>query len=170
MRAPRRAKKLERVLREVLGQPATGAEVGVQFGKTASYLLLRFPGLTLYLVDCYDDAVSRCHPTVPAEAVWGHAMIAVSPYGDRAKWRRGLSIEMAAGFPDNCLDFCFVDAAHDHDSCAADIAAWRRKVRHGGVLAGHDFSSRFRGVQRAVREALGANFTRDGDFWWAVLR
>ncbi len=169
MRAPRRAKKLERVLRETLGSPVMGVEVGVQFGKTASYMLLRFPGLTLYLVDCYDDAVSRCHPVVPAAAVWGHAMIAVSPFGERARWRRGLSVEVAAEFPDKSLDFAFVDAAHDRDSCAADIAAWRPKVRHGGVLAGHDFSSRFRGVQKAVREAFGEKFTCDGDFWWTMV-
>lgn len=64
-----------------------------------------------------------------------------------------MSSQRALGeFPDDSLDFVFIDAAHDFESVRADIAMWRRKVRPGGMLAGHDIE--WQGLRQAVQDAL----------------
>jgi len=53
---------------------------------------------------------------------------------------------------DISLAACFIDGAHDYESVKRDVAAWRSKVRTGGILAGHDIHAP--DVVRAVKEAL----------------
>ncbi|HEV7223844.1 MAG TPA: class I SAM-dependent methyltransferase [Pirellulales bacterium] len=54
------------------------------------------------------------------------------------------------------LDFAFIDAAHDYQSVLADRQAWWPKIKKGGILAGHDFSSaQFPGVKQAVEAFFG---------------
>jgi hypothetical protein len=42
-------------------------------------------------------------------------------------------------YPDQSLDFVYIDGNHEFSHVAADIAAWVKKVRRGGILAGHDY-------------------------------
>lgn len=58
-------------------------------------------------------------------------------------------------FDDGQVDFVFVDAAHDYEHVRADILAWLPKVKRGGIIAGHDYTSDYPGVERAVEEAFG---------------
>lgn len=65
------------------------------------------------------------------------------------------------------MDLVFIDAAHDYDSVRADIKAWRKCVRPGGILCGHDIN--WPGVLRAVHEAF-PNCGRGGGFcWWTEI-
>jgi len=74
------------------------------------------------------------------------------------------SVEKAATYPDSFFEFVFIDAAHDYESVKADISAWLPKVKKGGVLAGHDYVTRymtedgqeagFPGVVQAVNESF----------------
>lgn len=65
------------------------------------------------------------------------------------------SLSAAADYPDESLDFVYLDAAHDEASVAADIAAWLPKIKPGGVLAGHDYHTAWPGVVIAVDAAFG---------------
>jgi predicted O-methyltransferase YrrM len=74
------------------------------------------------------------------------------------------SAEAAAAFGPASVDLVFIDAAHDYDSVAADIEAWRLAVKPGGVLAGHDYDGSWPGVVRAVDHRLpGAG--HEGRVW-----
>jgi predicted O-methyltransferase YrrM len=66
------------------------------------------------------------------------------------------SLGAARFFTKTCVrfDLIFIDADHSYESVKADILAWRPLLREGGVLAGHDFSDAWPGVQRAVRELI----------------
>lgn len=55
-------------------------------------------------------------------------------------------------YPDNSLDFVFIDANHSYESVKEDIINWLPKVKTGGVLAGHDYTIYHPGVVRAVDE------------------
>lgn len=61
-------------------------------------------------------------------------------------------------------DLIYIDAGHGYADVSADIAAWRKHVRPGGTLAGHDYSPQFPGVMRAVDE-LGKDGSQ-GAVWW----
>jgi hypothetical protein len=57
----------------------------------------------------------------------------------------------AEEFPDAHFAAVFLDAAHDYASVRADLAAWRTKVKPGGIFAGHDIDSP--DVQRALADS-----------------
>jgi hypothetical protein len=49
------------------------------------------------------------------------------------------SIDAASTYPDQSLDYVFIDAAHDYDSVRNDISAWIPKIKPNGMIGGHDF-------------------------------
>jgi hypothetical protein len=79
---------------------------------------------------------------------------------------RAKSVRAAASIVRDNLDFVFIDAEHDYESCRDDIAAWLPKVRDGGTIAGHDYDDTFPGVVQAVNGAFGkVNVVKDGRCW-----
>lgn len=68
---------------------------------------------------------------------------------------KSLSWEAADRFEDHSVDFVFIDAGHDYESVKKDLAAWLPKVKEGGIISGHDYSSRWPGVKQAIHERFG---------------
>lgn len=66
------------------------------------------------------------------------------------------------------VDFVYVDASHSYDNVLADIRAWKKHVKHGGYIAGHDYNWQFPGVLRAVFEQFGKPFRVFEDSSWLV--
>lgn len=64
------------------------------------------------------------------------------------------------------VSFVFIDGCHDEASVTADIAAWLPLVRPGGVIAGHDHTPAWPGVERAVRAAFGDAYEVRKSSWW----
>jgi predicted O-methyltransferase YrrM len=52
---------------------------------------------------------------------------------------RNSTVEAAAYFADESVDFVYVDARHDYTSVKQDLETWWPKVKRGGILAGHDY-------------------------------
>jgi predicted O-methyltransferase YrrM len=76
------------------------------------------------------------------------------------------TLAAAAHVPDGSLDFVFIDADHSYEAVAADIDAWRSKVKPGGILSGHDYGHRrFPGVAQAVDERFIVEVLPD-NVWW----
>ncbi|MCG6157489.1 class I SAM-dependent methyltransferase [Rubinisphaera margarita] len=65
---------------------------------------------------------------------------------------RGASVSVAEMFADHWFDVVFIDAAHDYDNVCADVRAWQRTVKPGGLLCGHDYSRDWPDVKRVVDE------------------
>jgi len=68
--------------------------------------------------------------------------------------KRGDSVQMAATYEDDSLDFVFIDGDHRYECVKADVEAWLPKVKSGGILAGHDYAW-CEDVRRVVHEVLG---------------
>ena len=49
------------------------------------------------------------------------------------------SMDAVESFKDKELDFVYIDGNHDFGHVASDIYEWGKKVRTGGVIAGHDY-------------------------------
>lgn len=72
----------------------------------------------------------------------------------------GLSWESARLFSDKSIDFCFIDGAHDYDSVTKDIISFIPKMKPGGLICGHDYTSSMDGdnkVYDAVNDIIGKN-------------
>jgi len=65
------------------------------------------------------------------------------------------SVTASGFFADGSIDYLFVDAGHMYHEVQSDLAAWIRKVRTGGIAAGHDYNQA--PVAKAVDEAFGRN-------------
>jgi len=81
-----------------------------------------------------------------------------------------LSMDALDDFPDRSLDFVYIDGNHGFGYVAMDLAQWCRKVRKGGVIAGHDYYST-EGVRivRHVGDVVDA-FVKSYDFenFWVL--
>lgn len=117
-----------------------GAEVGTEAGKYAEILCSRNPDLRLYCIDKYEDYpfyrdyINKQNILNDARAIWKNRM---APYN--AALIEGYSMDVVKTFADGSLDFVYIDANHELPFVTEDIFYWSRKVRAGGIIAGHDF-------------------------------
>jgi len=52
---------------------------------------------------------------------------------------RETSMEALKHFPDNSVDFVYIDGNHSFKYVAEDICEWVKKVKPGGFVCGHDY-------------------------------
>lgn len=172
----RHAKNLITLIRETVGEPKTGAEVGVFRGELTDDLVFAFPRCKLTLVDLWGkdgaENMGRTH-AVNWSAIKADVVARFHHKGHNI--RHMTSLQAAARVPPGSLDFVFVDANHEYDPFKADLAAWWDKLRKGGLFCGHDYNGHMDrmgkwGVKRAVDEAFGeAVIIRPGLIWGVVL-
>jgi predicted O-methyltransferase YrrM len=80
--------------------------------------------------------------------------------------RKGNGQAWAPSYEDGSLDFVFIDADHSYKATKELILAYLPKMAVGGTIAGHDFSSEWPGVMKAVNEIFG----RDRRVRWNCWR
>jgi cephalosporin hydroxylase len=83
------------------------------------------------------------------------------------------SLDASTKFPDQYLDFVFLDSSHLYAQTKVEIVLWYQKLKHGGIIAGHDFNEYPNDVALAVKELFGDNFhvedTKNGfGIWWTI--
>jgi hypothetical protein len=153
-----------------------GAELGVSHGRFTSYLCSLMDDMKMIAVDLWDEQPGNEAKGPGAETFlrrdgWYHEeklatlkKHCASVFPGRVDIRQQHSVEAAKGVQDESLDFVFIDADHTYEGCLADIEAWTRKVKIGGMISGHDFSNPWPGVMRAVRET--GPFIKGADSVW----
>jgi hypothetical protein len=119
-----------------------GAEIGVEQGLYAEVLCQRNPGVHLHCVDAWEPYMGyREHVSQPKlETFFTRAQQRLAPY--HVTFIRKMSVDAAKDFEPKSLDFIYIDANHDLRHVIADLDAWIPKVKHGGIVAGHDFMQR----------------------------
>lgn len=75
------------------------------------------------------------------------------------------SLTAASLFPDQSIDFLFLDARHDYASVKADILAWKNKIKPDGWMGGDDYTKVWPGVIQAVDELLPDATPWSHDSW-----
>ncbi len=118
----------------------TGAEIGVARGTFTRHLYDHIPGLHMIGVDPWERMQGEEEPTADYKL-----------RGCNWTKMKMKSEEAAPYVEDESLDFVYIDGDHSFDYVMLDLILWPRKVRKGGVVAGHDYY-RFRnaGVVPAV--------------------
>ena len=129
-----------------------GAEVGVAEGLYSEILFQKIPNLRLFEIDAWEEYIG--YEDYHAERLaqkYINARLRLAPYNSH--FIRDFSVDAAKKFKDESLDFVYIDAAHDYEHVKEDLQAWHPKVKHGGIVAGHDYGYvRVYGVVKAVNE------------------
>jgi len=151
-----------------------GVEVGTLKGWYANWMCHVIKGVKLFLVDPYIayDEYSE-----------GRTQKDLDSFEDMAKTRlarfdvefiKKTSMEAVRNFNDESLDFVFIDANHDYKWVKEDIEAWSKKVKKGGIVSGHDYSTFHAEVRKAVDEHIKANKIKPlfliGDKVWFYVK
>lgn len=161
------------------------AEIGVSRGRTARQILRS---------DCSDIikeywAVDPWNIRYPRDSVCNRIGGKDQDYFDKQAWSvykymcffpqlkivRMTSVEASKLFlhykeyvEGKYFDLVFIDAEHDYDNVKRDILAWEPLIKEGGIICGHDYASREKGVIKAVNEIYGVDnieVIRPGSVW-----
>jgi len=112
-----------------------GAQVGMWNDNYAKTLCELNPKLQLFGIDVANKVARKEIPS-------------------NCKIVRMSSIDAAKKFVDASLDFVYIDTNQDYVSSTNDLDAWSKKVRPGGIIAGHDFFAYRAKTNLHTREAL----------------
>ena len=121
-----------------------GAEIGTDQGEFAEILFKNIPNLKLSCVDPWEREAyveneqpesnekqeyfdKRYQETVNRLIFWKPRIYMMT------------SMEALKECDDNVLDFVYIDGNHDFLNVTQDIHYWLKKVRPGGIIAGHDY-------------------------------
>lgn len=140
-----------------------GVELGVWQGATLAHILREFPALRMWGVDNWLPVGPYAGKDMAsAEA---EARKVERKYPARCVLVKDDTVRTASYMQDGAFDFVFIDASHDTESVAADIRAWRPKLRAGGKLCGHDAD--WPTVRAALKSELGTWQEIGGNVWTA---
>ncbi len=135
-----------------------GIEVGVDQGKYSEILCKANPQAELFGIDPWSSSAYEPNTYVNEkqgffDGRYEETIAKLAPYKNYTFIRK-TSLEAMDDFEDNSLDFVYVDANHDFVNVARDLHGWNKKVRPGGILAGHDYAyfpfSKFNHVKRVL--------------------
>lgn len=134
-----------------------GAEVGVSRGLYSKWLSVKVRGLKLYCVDPYEPykEYSKHVNQALMDEFERHAHQRLAKFN--CIFIKKFSMDAVKDFEDNSLDFVYIDANHSFKYVVNDIAEWEKKVKIGGIVAGHDYSDFMFEVKAAVDGWMKAN-------------
>lgn len=115
-----------------------GAEIGVYKGEFSEKLAKA--GLELLAIDPWKiyEGFENPRGQQRLDFQFEHTQRVLLPYPN-AKIIRKTSMEAVKDFADGSLDFVYIDANHEFRYIAEDLAEWSKKVKKGGIVAGHDY-------------------------------
>jgi len=93
------------------------------------------------------------------------------PFYSQLRILRMTSVEASKLFKNKYLidkryfDLIFIDADHSYKAVKEDIISWIPHVKIGGMLCGHDYGGRKKGVKVAVDEMFGNDIELISDIW-----
>lgn len=139
-----------------------GAEIGVERGYYSKVLCEANPELHLSCIDpwlasAYDPAFGTHAVDTEQEKYderYEECVELLRPY--KTTIIRQPSLGALHMFPDNSLDFVYIDANHDFPNFINDLHQWKKKVRVGGIVSGHDYAIYSYKKANHVKRALDA--------------
>lgn len=83
---------------------------------------------------------------------------------------KGKSCESSSLFEDLSIDAIFIDAGHSYESVKMDISKWYPKMKKSSIMAGHDYTSSWPGVIKAVDEFFGKPDKVENFCWFKHIK
>lgn len=115
-----------------------GVEIGVQGGRFSKTLCDANPRMEFYGIDPYleYDDIGIKGDQAGQDAGYEYAKERFPANGVLIRKK---SMDAINDFPDDYFDFVYVDGNHIFVYAANDIHYWLKKIRPGGIIAGHDY-------------------------------
>ena len=126
-----------------------GFKKGVELGVSWAQNIIGFceAGFEIYGIDPWKDSRDNTYRKIVSisggrtvDEVYEMAKERTAKYPN-CKLIRKLSMDALDDFEDGSLDFIYIDANHFFGYVAMDLMQWSKKVRKGGIIAGHDYFS-----------------------------
>ena len=140
---------VEPILMSFIGRPITVVEIGVRFGDSTRYLahklrIRRYWAIDPYeLYSDYEDDTDAQVIAANEDRIFREARrVARIWLGPKLSFLREYSSAAAKQIEDESVDFVWVDGNHSFDYVLDDLRTYWKKIRPGGVLAGHDYHAR----------------------------
>lgn len=145
-------------------KPISGIEIGVWEGGNAKRMMDKLPNLKLIGIDPFEAYQDWCG-YLDERIISDREKIAIrdmQPYVDaeRFSFLREYSDKALEFIEDESMDFVYIDGDHSYKWALHDITNYWGKVKHGGVLCGHDRS--LEGVKKALDE-FGVSYIETND-------
>lgn len=115
-----------------------GAEIGVQAGKYSKSLCDANPKMEFYGIDPWLEYEDLPIHGKQEDQDSGYE-IAKARVPSNCTLIRKKSMDALVDFPDRYFDFVYVDGNHEFVHATMDIHYWLKKIRVGGIIAGHDY-------------------------------
>lgn len=119
-----------------------GVEIGTEQGVYAEILCKTNPKLHLYCVDpwkVYEGNLGYHIGVTQQQFDLFYKESKKRLSSHKATLIRKMSTSAVKRFRDDSLDFVYIDGNHRLEYVISDIAEWTKKVRPGGIVAGHDY-------------------------------
>lgn len=115
-----------------------GAEIGTNHGRYAVSLCSKNPNLHLSCIDPWSSYYEIAMvPQDRQEMIYKEAVQTLASYN--VSIMRMPSMDGVKLFPDEALDFVYIDGDHAFDYVMMDLIHWVPKVKFGGIVALHDY-------------------------------
>jgi hypothetical protein len=126
-------------------------EIGVFCGEFAQKLLETQPS-KLVLIDPWQgvigsgDVDGNNYVNYDLEKVY-EKLVHVTKNIPFIDLRRGFSDNELQLYPDNYFDFIYIDGDHSYEGCKLDLELSWKKIKPGGIIAGHDYEMNMKKAQ-----------------------
>jgi len=162
------------------GLTGKGVEVGTLHGGYAKEILNTWRG-HLYCVDPWRNQARNVYfdqaNDQNMEKVWASVCAGIGR-NPKCTLLRMMGLNAVGKFADGELDFVYHDANHSVDAVRADVSAWWPKVKIGGIVAGHDYFTRYDNTGNCdaatavaeIAEAIGVRVHLTWDSSWWILK
>jgi hypothetical protein len=155
------------------------AEIGVAQGEFSQEILARTSPKRLHLIDPWEhqeradyqrDGNNVGDDEQEARFRKVETMFAAERSRGEVEVHRAYSQDAAARFADAQLDWLYIDGLHSYEGVTADLQGYKRKVKAGGLILGHDYTNHVRaqGMDFGVVEAVN-DFVRDEGYAFLAL-
>ena len=163
-------------------------EVGSWLGRSAAFMSVEIINsgkpIELHCVDPWDDGGPDLRDTKYFKELkdtpFGLFTRNLLPVAGKVKLatHQMPSLQAAAMFPDQSIDFIMLDGDHNYEAIHADIEAWLPKMKPGSIMSGDDYL--WPGVTRAADEQFGKrlrpvikkashDYRKSVAYWWVPI-